>query len=458
MVRGCAVTADEELIEQLRQAASGQYDVRSILGRGGMGAVLLADDKKLRREVAIKVLPPELAKDGDLVQRFEQEARTAAGLDHPGIIPIYGVEHSGDLHYFVMRYVKGKALDDVLLGGPLPVAEVQRILFEAAAALAHAHRRGVVHRDIKPANIMLDEAGRVMLTDFGISKVAKASSPSPLTATGKLLGTPLYMSPEQCRGEPVDGRSDEYSLGAVGYHLLTGQVPFDDESIHTVIYKHISEPPPHVRTIRPEVPDFLDAALFRAMAKKPGERFLTMEAFAVAVFPERAVTTPAGDLVVEPTVRFSAATARIDSPYPPTTPIPRFSRVYLKHLARQPRIIAASVVVVGLAVTMMALGSRKPEAPPAAAPETPSTQPQPLPPDPGGRAAAGTGFLNVNATPYGTVFVSGVELGDTPRRIELKAGRYVVEIRRAGYKTIADTVTISSGNETRKQRVLVPER
>jgi serine/threonine protein kinase len=451
------VTADEELIEQLRKVASGQYDVRSILGRGGMGAVLLADDKRLGREVAIKVLPPELVKDKDLVQRFEQEARTAAGLDHPGIIPIYGVEHSGDLHYFVMRYVKGKALDDVLLGGPLPVADVQRILFEAAAALAHAHRRGVVHRDIKPANIMLDEAGRVMLTDFGISKVVKASSPSPLTATGKLLGTPLYMSPEQCKGQVVDGRSDEYSLAAVGYHLLTGQVPFDDESIHTVIYKHISEPPPHAKALRPEVPEFLDAALTRALAKTPEERFPSMEAFAVAVFPERATKSASGELVVEPTVRFSAATMRMDHSLSPTTPIPRFSRVYLRHLARQPRIIAASLAVVGLTVTMMALGSRKTEAP-AAVPAAAQVGPVPLP-DPTHGAGSGTGFLTVDAKPFGTVFVNGQELSDTPLvHRSLKAGRYVVEIRKPGYKTLVDTVTISAGNETRKNRVLVPDR
>jgi serine/threonine-protein kinase len=469
------VTSDDDiLLARLREATGDAYEVRSVLGRGGMGAVVLADDKKLGREVAIKVLPPELVKDPELVQRFEQEARTAARLDHPGIIPIHAVNHVGDLYYFVMRYVRGKALDDVLLAGPLPVAEAQRILFEAAAALAHAHRRGVVHRDVKPANIMLDEAGRVLLTDFGISKVAESAS-SPLTATGRLIGTPLYMSPEQCKGDPVDGRSDEYSLAAVGYHLLTGRVPFDDDSIHTVMYKHIYEQPPKISSMRTDVPESLEAVLARGMSKAAADRFPTMDAFAAAIAPDRAMVTPAGDLVVQPGVRFSVPTLRMDiAPHygarTPETPLP-FASPPVPGVTRKPLIGVALLSIAGLALSVAAkvnapsrpaqsvrdavphAGTAAVAAVPAAPVVSAPDGPQPLP----GTAKGGTGSVVVNATPYGTVYANGFELDNTPIQRSLPAGRYAIEVRREGFRTTADTVWVLPDNTPRLSKTLLPE-
>jgi serine/threonine-protein kinase len=254
-----------------------------------MGAVYLATDVALDREVAIKVLPPEIAHDENFVRRFEQEARTAAKLDHPGIMPIYAVEGIGDLHFFVMKFVAGRSLDHVLESGPLPIDLTQQILWEAACALGHAHQRGIVHRDVKPANIMLDEAGHVMLTDFGISKALQSAS--QFTATGQVIGTPHYMSPEQCKGgAELDGRSDQYSLGVVAYRMLTGYLPFDEDSIHTLLYKHIHETPPPLEQVRAGVPGFLATAVRRAMNKEPADRFATMEDLATAVWPEHPVT------------------------------------------------------------------------------------------------------------------------------------------------------------------------
>src|SRR5512145_2045526 len=284
-----ASAGTQGLMTRLQRLVEGKYRVDRMLGKGGMGAVFLAHDLTLEREVAIKVLPPDISMDEHIVKRFQQEAKTAAKLDHTNIIPIYRVESEGGLNYFVMKYVPGTSLEDVLdQKQELTIDYIQRVLWEAACALGHAHQRGVVHRDVKPANIMFDHDGRVMLTDFGISKALQAAS--GFTGTGMIIGTPHYMAPEQAKGQPVDGRADQYSLGVVGYRMITGQLPFSGDSVHTILYKHIFEDPPTARDVRREVPEFLAAALHRAMAKDPAQRFATMEEFATAVWPEQPVT------------------------------------------------------------------------------------------------------------------------------------------------------------------------
>ncbi|HEX2610649.1 MAG TPA: serine/threonine-protein kinase, partial [Gemmatimonadales bacterium] len=265
-------------------ALAGRYEITRLLGRGGMAVVYLAQDLTLERQVAIKVLPPEMAHDQKLVVRFQQEAKTAAKLDHPNIIPIYRVEHEAGLVYFVMKYVTGRSLDQLLEQGPVSFDVTRRILREAALALGHAHQRGIVHRDVKPANIMMEADGRVMLTDFGISKVLEGSS--QLTGTGNIIGTPHYMAPEQAKGLEVDGRADQYALAVVGHQLLTGKQPFDGSS-HSILYKHVFEAPPRIFESRPDAPTDLCAALDRALAKEPEKRFRTMEEFAAAVSGER---------------------------------------------------------------------------------------------------------------------------------------------------------------------------
>ena len=272
----------EELRQRLIRQLEGRYCVGGLLGAGGMAAVFRAQDISLDRVVAIKVLPPDLTHDDKVVSRFEQEARIAAKLDHPNIIPIYRVESESGLHYFVMKFVAGRSLDSILADGqPLDIEFTQRVLEEAALALGHAHKRGVVHRDVKPANIMLDEDGRVILTDFGISKAIESAS--GLTRTGMIVGTPHYMAPEQAMGQDVDGRADQYGLACVGYHMLTGELPFPGDVVHSVLHRHIYEQPKPLGAARKEAPRSLVRALDRAMSKEPRDRFGSMEEFADAM-------------------------------------------------------------------------------------------------------------------------------------------------------------------------------
>ncbi|MGE0554356.1 MAG: protein kinase [Gemmatimonadales bacterium] len=282
-----------EIERRLSQALAGRYRIGKLLGQGGMGAVFLADDLELDRQVAIKVLPS--TGDQSFVERFRREARTAARLDHPNIIPIYGVESQGDLHYFVMRYVPGQSLEDLLADRPkLELEQARRILVEAAKALAHAHRQGIVHRDVKPANIMLEGGDRVILTDFGISKAVQATT--NLTSTGTIIGTPTYMAPEQARGLPVDGRSDQYALAVVGYEMLTGAPPFESDDVFALIFKHLNDPAPPLGVTRPDLPPGLVTAIERALAKEPEQRFANLEEFVAALdpaaFPHAAPTMP----------------------------------------------------------------------------------------------------------------------------------------------------------------------
>ena len=296
----CSSNPTEELRQRLAETLEGRYQILQLLGRGGMAVVFLAQDLVLERRVAIKVLPPEMTHDAQLIARFQQEAKTAAKLDHPNIIPIHRVESEAGLVYFVMKYVSGNSLEDLLDAGPLPIPMARQILRDAALALGHAHTRHVVHRDVKPANIMLEGGSRVILTDFGISKAAQGSA--QLTGTGTIIGTPHYMAPEQARGQAVDGRADQYALGIVGHRILTGKLPFDGEA-HSILYQQVFEPPPPVLETRPDTPHDLRAALDRALSKDPSQRFATMEEFAAAVAGDRSSAQTVVSAPVQPRKR-----------------------------------------------------------------------------------------------------------------------------------------------------------
>ena len=263
-------------LDALRQATLGEYEILAELGRGGMATVYLAHDLALDRKVAIKVLAPALLLMGEgMVERFKREARTAAALSHPHIIPIYAVKESEHVLYFVMKYVQGRALDTVIRDvGTLPIPMVQTILAQVGDALGYAHRHGVIHRDIKSANIMLDEDGRAVVTDFGIAKVVQAEG---LTMTGVTVGTPTYMSPEQCETRDVTGASDQYSLGVVAYEMLTGRLPFLGESTMAVMYAHFNERPRPVAELRPDCPPNLSAGVMRMLEKDPARRWPSMD-------------------------------------------------------------------------------------------------------------------------------------------------------------------------------------
>src|SRR5256885_16898405 len=261
----------------LQELLAGRYSIERELGRGGMGIVLLARDVALDRPVAIKLLPPHLASRPDERERFLQEARTAAGLSHPNVVPIPLVEAHGDPVFFVMGFVDGETLRDrVERAGRPPPRLATKLIQEVAWALGAAHQRGVIHRDVKPDNIMIERATeRAVVTDFGIalgSRAGKAESPG-----GAITGTARYMSPEQACGEPVDARSDLYSLGATFFYALTGRAPFEAANVPAIITKHVYETAPLVQPLRPEVPTKLAAVVDRLLRKAPPERFQTAD-------------------------------------------------------------------------------------------------------------------------------------------------------------------------------------
>ncbi|MDX2262356.1 MAG: serine/threonine-protein kinase [Gemmatimonadales bacterium] len=269
-------------LESLRPRFADEYTLERELGRGGMGVVFLARELSLDRMVAIKVLPPELAGDPAIRERFLREARTAAQLSHPNIVPIFRADSMDGLAYFAMGYVDGENLAERLGSrGPLPPAEAVRILRETAWALAYAHARGVVHRDVKPENIMLDRGtGRVTVTDFGIARDVRAKS---LTADGTVLGSVHYMSPEQVGGEAIDGRSDLYALGVVAFQLLSGRLPFDAPQASAVLLMQATRAAPSLGEVASGVPAPLVHVVDRCLRKDPAERYSTGEALAEAL-------------------------------------------------------------------------------------------------------------------------------------------------------------------------------
>jgi eukaryotic-like serine/threonine-protein kinase len=274
-------SSHKPLPARLAEALGDAYTIEGEVGRGGMGVVYRARDERLQRRVAIKVLPPELAFQQDIRERFTREAQTAARLSHPHIVPIHTVGEGQGLVYFVMGYVDGESVAArIRRRGPLPLEEVRRIMKETADALSAAHSLSVIHRDIKPDNILLEGTrGRVMVTDFGIAKALSSTSGATLTGVGVAIGTPSFMSPEQAAGErDIDGRSDLYSLGVVAYQMLTGELPFSAPSVAGILMKQITEPAPDLRKRRPDAPEDLALAVARCLEKDPENRWPTADA------------------------------------------------------------------------------------------------------------------------------------------------------------------------------------
>ena len=310
-------SSEAELRAHIERVLSARYELDREIGRGGMGIVYCARDRRLKRPVAIKLLPPELAFRSEIRTRFLREAEMAAQLSHPSIVPIYTVDEQENLVFFVMAFVDGDNLAKRIHDrGRLPADDVRRILSEVGAALDYAHARKVIHRDIKPDNILLDrETGRAMVTDFGIAR-AVSDGDSRLTATGMAIGTPAYMSPEQCAGDrEIDGRSDLYSLGVVAYQMLSGELPFNATNTPGMLVKHLTERPTPVQEKRADIPPDLARAVMLLLEKNPEHRFPSAAALTVALDNGNVPEPPSAREPRSP--RASGASAVGPGPYSP---------------------------------------------------------------------------------------------------------------------------------------------
>lgn len=250
----------------------GRYIIRTELGRGGMATVYRAFDPRFDREVAIKVLPREMLHDPQFRSRFEREIKLVAALEHASIVPVYDVGEENGQPYFVMRYMNGGSLSDLIQKGGFSIQDTARIVEKIAQGLAYAHRKGIIHRDLKPDNILFDDNGEPFISDFGVAKLSEASG--SLTGSG-VIGTPAYMSPEQAQGTEVDSRSDVYGLGVIVYQMLSGQQPYSADTPMGVVVKHITEPVPEILKVDPDLPPEVDMIIKTAMAKDKTKRYAT---------------------------------------------------------------------------------------------------------------------------------------------------------------------------------------
>ncbi len=345
----------------------GTCTIKQVLGRGGMGVVFLAHQSRPNRDVAVKVLllslMPDPSRRARFLQRFRREADAVAALEHPNILPVYEYGEQPDLAYLVMPYVNGGTLRDrVERKGALPLEEAAGFLSKAAVALDYAHRHGVIHRDVKPQNMLLYPDKRLMLSDFGIAKVAQAAAeedgqPSPqLTTLGHVVGTPDYIAPEQAMGHEIDGRADIYSLGVVLFYMVTGRVPFVAPQPMTVAAKHVSEPPPSPRQFRPDLPPAAEAVILKALAKSPAERYHTAGELARAF--RAALPAQAGASVPRPSVPAPAVQPRAPTVKPEQRPaVPPPVRQSPKSSGAPPRRRWLPVVLALLAILLASVGA-----------------------------------------------------------------------------------------------------
>jgi serine/threonine protein kinase len=297
---------------------AGRYELEKLVGSGGMSNVFRAHDRLLERTVALKILHEQYTRDDDYVERFRREARAVAKLAHPNIVTVIDRGEQDGRQFIVFEYVDGQNLKELTRDGPLEVQQAIGLTLQVAGALSFAHERGLVHRDVKPQNVLLNEDGQAKVTDFGI---ARSLDVQGVTHTGTVLGTSDYIAPEQARGQRVDPKTDIYSLGAVLYELLVGEVPFAGDNFVAVAMRHVSEPAPSVLEHRPDCPPRLDFAIQRAMAKDPDDRFASMEDFAAELEACRAELDGRGDegaTMIVPPARPPRATQRRARRFPVT--------------------------------------------------------------------------------------------------------------------------------------------
>jgi serine/threonine protein kinase len=307
----------------------GPYRIINQIGKGGMATVYKAYQASVDRYVAVKVLPSQLAESKEFAARFQQEARFIAKLEHPHILPVFDYGESNGVAYFVMRYLEAGTLKDKMIEGrPLPLHDIDRIFTQLADALSYAHGRGIVHRDLKPANALIDSQGNVFLTDFGIAKLLESASPR-LTQTDAIMGTPAYISPEQAQSQPVNQRSDIYSLGIILYEMVTGSVPFVAETPLAVLFKHISDPLPPPSFVKPDIPPSIERVILKALEKDPKNRFETAVEFVSAwkrALEEKEAVHQAPETTIPPIIPSIPSNPTQRKPSPATTTMSRAAR------------------------------------------------------------------------------------------------------------------------------------
>lgn len=453
------LTPEGEL-ERLRMVLHGEFEVEGELARGGMGVVYNARDVALGRPVALKVLAFDKAMTVRSAERFKREARMVADLEHPNIVPVYRVGERGGVLYIAMKLVQGRSLDAIIAEqGALPAVVALHVLRGATRALAWAHERGIVHRDVKAANLLIDHDGRVLVTDFG---VALRASDLTLTMDGALIGTPAYMSPEQCTGKRAGPQSDQYSLGIVAFEILTGVVPFTSDTLAGFIRHHLYSPIPDIRLALDDLPAPLIAFVERALEKDPIQRFPTtrdmlneIEALPFAEADRRSSENALAQLVSGsadvPRVHARSLPAIADAATLMVAPSPnsRWTRAALW---------SGIAVTLGIAVVFVALrngetGAALATAPPVAA-DTPvatvadSTSPAPAPTSqPLSRPAGRPGTLRVLANPANAeILIDGRVVGvGSAFDVALPAGPRRIRLRATGYESFDTSLSVAPG-------------
>lgn len=470
---GTVVLAPEDsevLLARLRLVFAGEYEVERELGRGGMAAVFKALDMSLHRPVALKVLLPEMGIAAATVERFQREASLVAGLDHPNIVPVYRVGLVGGVFHIAMRFVEGRSLHSILEAqGALPLPAVLAIVRSVTRGLAFAHERGVVHRDVKGGNILVDTDGRVLISDFGI---ALRASDASITAVGTVIGTPSFMSPEQCAGHRAVPQSDQYSLGIVAFQMLTGSVPFESEGLAGLMQHHFFTPVPDIRLIRDDVPEALVALIERATTKAPDRRFPRTRDMLAALeaipFPE--ADRREGERILCDLASGSAVPKLSTRALPvlaaaPTLPFE--SQVPRRRWWRSPGWIAGAAAATALTVALAVRGTRTGEgrravtAPPHIAavqtpPESPAAGAVRRPPHP----PVETGKLRLlTVPPDAEILIDGRPVGvGSVFDLKLPLGPRRLQIRATGYQTFDTTIVVRVGETLSLGRIALRSR
>ncbi len=479
-----ATAEDDALLRQLKKEMAADYDVEKELGRGGMAVVYKAVERDLQRPVALKVLPPGTG--GQMAERFKREARMAAQLGHPNIIPVYRVGQVAGTHFFAMKFVEGRALDAIIeQQGALPVPVILAVLRGAVAGLAHAHEKNVIHRDIKGANILIERDGHVLLSDLGI---ARAAEDKTLTATGSVIGTPHFMSPEQCGGQKVAPQSDQYSMGIVAFQMLTGAVPFDSDTLMGILQHHFFTPVPDVKAVREAVPPQLLQVVYKALAKDPANRYPTtrdmLKAIEAVPFSD-ADRSSAEDTLRQLAVGTAVPKVRTGS-LPPLTsagipragvdataptiqaPPPRPSKIAPRTAPKRSKLplVLGTVVVLGGGAAAALLLNTGTDAGPARGTDTTRTATPPggfagigdtakapdsarvitAPVDPPPTTPAERGTLRLTGLPGGARVAIDGSAARAPYR--LAPGEHRIEVTAAGYETFSRTVDVRAGRTT----------